>query len=169
MRLSSAFCPRYRDAHAQPSPANPGYTAEELAHQLTLSGSRLLVTHAASLPAATEAAKIAGLPLDRVIVLGRTPSPSRHPTVDELVAAGLSKLPQFVERRLSPGEAKTKVAFLCFSSGTTGKPKAVQVSHYAMISNVIQVRLAIGKGPRYAPGDVALGGAFSFSKCCLHS
>lgn len=139
------------------TPANPGYNAEELTHQLTLSESRLIVTHVASLPAATAAAKQAGIPLDRVVVIGAASSPRPHSTVQELVAAGLSKLPVFEERRLRPGEAKTKLALLCFSSGTTGKPKAVSVSHYAMVANIIQNKLAIGKAPRYAPGDVAFG------------
>ena len=133
-------------------------TAEELAHQLTLSESRLLVTHAASLPAAQVAAQTAGIPPERIIVLGAKPSGSAYATVEELIASGLSRLPTFVERRLAPGEAKKKLAFLCFSSGTTGKPKAVSVSHYSMISNNIQMRQCIGKAPRYEAGDVVLGG-----------
>ena len=92
------------------------------------------------------------------MVIGATSSPRPHATVEELVAAGLSKLPVFEERQLRPGEAKTKLALLCFSSGTTGKPKAVSVSHYAMVANIIQNKLAIGKSPRYEPGDVAFGG-----------
>ena len=116
-----------------------------------------MITHVGSLPAAVAAARIAGIPDDRVIVLGPTAA-APHATVEELVAAGLSKPSVFVERRLAPGEAKRKLAFLCFSSGTTGKPKAVEVSHYCMIANVIQGVLAIGKPPRYLPGDVVLGG-----------
>jgi 4-coumarate--CoA ligase len=59
-------------------------------------------------------------------VLLNSPSNSvylAHSTLDDLVAEGLNKEPHFVERRLQPREAKTKVAFLSFSSGTTGKPK----------------------------------------------
>lgn len=142
-------------------PANPSYTADELVHQLTLTDSRLLVTHSASFSAAVSAAKTVGLPLDRVVIIDSRPASvsAVHPTIDELVQAGLSKPAVYEERRLKAGEAKTKLAFLCFSSGTTGKPKAVAVSHYAMVANVLQVRLAIGKAPRYVPGDVSLGGA----------
>lgn len=138
-------------------PANPSYTAEELSHQLALSESRLIVTHAASLATAKAAAKSTGIPLDRVIVLGATSQLAPHATVEGLITTGLSKTPAFVERRLNPGEAKTKIAFLCFSSGTTGKPKAVSVSHYAMVANTVQNKLAIGKAPRYEPGDIVLG------------
>ncbi len=137
-------------------------------HQITLTQSSLLVTHSSSLSAALSAAKTAGIPPDRVIIIDslEQAGPSIHVTVDELVAAGLTKQPMFVEKRLKPGEAKRKVALLCFSSGTTGKPKAVEVPHYAMVANVIQVALAIGSAPRYVPGDVALGGKRSFSHAC---
>jgi acyl-coenzyme A synthetase/AMP-(fatty) acid ligase len=43
--------------------------------------------------------------------------------VDDLIQNGLRSESNFVERKLQKGEAKTKVAFLSFSSGTTGKPK----------------------------------------------
>lgn len=73
-------------------------------------------------------------------------------------------MPVFVEKRLAPGEAKKKLAFLCFSSGTTGKPKAVEVSHYAMIANIIQSAMALGPAPRYEVADIVLGGEIFASK-----
>src|ERR1700683_3768261 len=59
-------------------------------------------------------------------------SPSVQYTLEDLVAEGLNIEPHFVERRLAPREAKTKVAFLSFSSGTTGRPK---VCNYANINS----------------------------------
>ena len=127
---------------------------------MTLSESRLLITHAASLPTAQVAAQSAGIPPERIVVLGEMPSGSPLSNVEDLIASGLARLPTFVERRLGPGEAKQKLAFLCFSSGTTGKPKAVAISHYSMIANNMQMRPFIGKAPRYEPGDIVLGGEF---------
>lgn len=53
-------------------------------------------------------------------------------TVQELINRGSGELnvdgPKFFERKLSKGEAKDKIAFFSFSSGTTGKPK-VRASH----------------------------------------
>lgn len=74
----------------------------------------------------------------------------------------------YTERALRPGEGKTKLAFLSFSSGTTGKPKAVAIPHYALISNVLQMakfhrlmdptyEVPLEKR-RFRVGDVALGG-----------
>lgn len=75
---------------------------------------------------ALSAARITNLPVDRIILL-KLPANSTpvapHATLDELISEGLSKEPHFVERRLNFGEAKKKLAFLNFSSGTTGKPK----------------------------------------------
>ena len=73
-----------------------------------------------------KAAKMSGIPHDRLVLLGGpervTPNFSGH-NVHNLIEHGLTQEANFVERRLEPGEAKTKVALLLFSSGTTGKPK----------------------------------------------
>lgn len=39
---------------------------------------------------------------------------------------------------------KTDVAFLAYSSGTTGQPKGVRLSHYNITSNILQISLADG-------------------------
>ncbi|KAH9969756.1 hypothetical protein BC827DRAFT_1162590, partial [Russula dissimulans] len=52
-----------------------------------------------------------------------------------LIEHGLGQDPKFVERQLDPGEARR--SRVCFSSGTTVKPKAVEISHYAIIGNLI--------------------------------
>ncbi|KAF4605021.1 hypothetical protein EYR40_003804 [Pleurotus pulmonarius] len=120
------------------STANPSYTTDELVYQLQISGSNIIFAHPGSLEIAAEAATKAGIPQDRVIVLDSVPG-SPHKTVPEMVSFGLRQPVSFVERRLEAGEAKTKLAFLCFSSGTTGKPKAVAISHFAVIANVVQL------------------------------
>lgn len=44
--------------------------------------------------------------------------------VDDLIAKGLIEKPCFVEKKLIAGENKATLSYLCFSSGTTGNPKA---------------------------------------------
>jgi 4-coumarate--CoA ligase len=106
-------------------PSNPSYVDEELVYQLQTTHSKLIITHLAVLNTVLSAARKVGLPTDRIVLLESSANSDTHIhfTLDDLIAEGLSKEPHFVERRLAPGEAKTKVAFLNFSSGTTGKPK----------------------------------------------
>jgi long-subunit acyl-CoA synthetase (AMP-forming) len=110
------------------STANPASNAEELVYHLGISGSTSIIAHSNVLPVAIEAAKMSGIPHDRLVILGGpervTPNFSGY-NVHSLIEHGLSQEANFVERRLGPGEARTKVALLLFSSGTTGKPKVV--------------------------------------------
>ncbi len=52
------------------SPANPGYTAEELAFQLKDAGAKALITQKPFLATARKAAELVGLPDDRIILMG---------------------------------------------------------------------------------------------------
>lgn len=143
--------------------ANPDYSADELLYQLKLTKATTMFTCAAGLQAAEEACRNAGIPRDRIVVIdSRSTYFASFPTVGNLIELGLSKYTLFEERKLNPREAKTKVALLNFSSGTTGRPKAVAISHYAVIANVIQLAFygqakeCYGPATRYRPGQCAL-------------
>jgi len=87
-----------------------------------------IIAHPDVLPVAMKAAEHLSIPHDRLVRFGGpgrvTPNFSGH-NVHDLVEHGLNQEAKFLECRLEPGEAKTKVAFLLFSSGTTGKPKVL--------------------------------------------
>ncbi|PIL29048.1 transporter [Ganoderma sinense ZZ0214-1] len=155
--------------------SNPMYTSEELAHQLELSKARLLFVHPAMLAVATQAAHTVGLPYDRIVLFDSIPT-SPHPNLQELIKFGLGSRQEYTERRLKPGEARTKLALLLFSSGTTGKPKAVMVSHYGLVANIVQVAQYIkptdesvpSEWRRFHVGDVSLGVLPFFHAYGLH-
>lgn len=145
--------------------ANPAYTAEELIYQVNTTKAKLLITHSVSLQTAEATAKETGIPSSNIIVIDDYKG-SAYPTIRSLIKAGLSKDATFVERRLRPGEARTKLALLNFSSGTTGQPKAVAIPHIAVIANVIQMAFQVKMNENYAPwselryrpGDVVYAG-----------
>ncbi|KAF9460146.1 phenylacetyl-CoA ligase [Collybia nuda] len=147
------------------TPANPGYMVEELVHQLHATKAALLVIHPTFLDTAHKAAQIAGLPNDRIILIEDPPyseTTSKHTSINNLVDFGSNAPQNFIEARLKPGEARTTLAFLSFSSGTTGKPKAVAIPHYSVIANIIQMATHYKindkswKEKRMIPGDVAI-------------
>ncbi|KIK62621.1 hypothetical protein GYMLUDRAFT_42071 [Collybiopsis luxurians FD-317 M1] len=141
------------------SPMSSTSTVSELGYQLKLIKSSLMFVHEDCLSVALEAISNAGLTGIPIIVI----ESSRNDlyTVDQLVDLG-NLLPPYPELHLSPGEAKEKIAFLSFSSGTTGMPKAVMLSHYNIICNIIQMAAfhrvfdsSIERDEqRFRPGDV---------------
>jgi 4-coumarate--CoA ligase len=113
-------------AHNWLSPANPSFSQDELVYQLTTTKARFILVHPDSLPIALSACRTAGIPEIHIALFDNDPNSTSiqsFPTLNDLITTGLSQEPNFVERQLDPGESKTRLAFLCFSSGTTGHPK----------------------------------------------
>ncbi|KAI9452564.1 phenylacetyl-CoA ligase [Lactarius psammicola] len=122
------------------SNSNPAYTFEEITHQLRLTKATTIIVHSQFLKTALEACKEVGLPAERIVIMDQATFDAPHTTVEQLIQDGLSHNANFIERKLGEGEAKTKIAFLCLSSGTTGPPKAVAIPHYSVIANTLQIR-----------------------------
>ncbi|KKA25449.1 Photinus-luciferin 4-monooxygenase (ATP-hydrolyzing) [Rasamsonia emersonii CBS 393.64] len=123
------------------SPANPTYTVDELAFQLKNSGAKALVTQVPMLPVAREAAQKAGIPEDRVILMGDARDPearAKHFTS----IRNISGASRYRKTKIDP---KKDLAFLVYSSGTTGLPKGVMLSHCNIVSNVCQNHRADGR------------------------
>lgn len=94
------------------SPANPTYTPEELANQLQDSGAKALITQKPFLEVARKAAALAGLPVDRILLLGDGRDETgvhRHWT--DITARGASVQPQ--KAAIDP---KKDLAYLVYSS-----------------------------------------------------
>ena len=119
------------------SPANPAYTVDELAFQLKDSGAKGLVTQLPYIKNAQEAAKKAGIPLDRVIVIGdqRDPSHAVKHFTSIRNTSGATRL-----RRTKMKNPADDLAFLVYSSGTTGHPKGVMLTHRNIVSNTLMIK-----------------------------
>ncbi|KAI5795113.1 hypothetical protein EDC01DRAFT_654116 [Geopyxis carbonaria] len=115
------------------TPANPAYTVGELTFQLKDSGAKAIATIPSLIPTAVAAATAAGIPEDRILIIGdKRTRPYKH--WRELIDPSTS-----VKWRKGKFDVKKDVAFLVYSSGTTGLPKGVMLSHQNITSNVLQL------------------------------
>ncbi|KAJ5368561.1 uncharacterized protein N7496_008321 [Penicillium cataractarum] len=122
------------------SPANPAYTVRELASQLKSSGAKALVTQLPYLKNAKAAAKQAGIPESHIIIIGDQHDPESK--VKHFTSLfNISGTTQFHKAKVNP---EKDLAFLVYSSGTTGMPKGVMLSHRNIVANVLQ--LDVGEG-----------------------
>jgi acyl-CoA synthetase (AMP-forming)/AMP-acid ligase II len=116
--------------------ANPLLTADELAEQLRDAGATMLLTVPPHLEKARAAAEQAHV--DEVFVLGDAEGATPF-------AALLREDGQAPSVSIDPRE---DLVALPYSSGTTGLPKGVMLTHHNLVANVCQIEVADGMAER---------------------
>jgi acyl-CoA synthetase (AMP-forming)/AMP-acid ligase II len=109
------------------TPINPLYTDHEISHQLKDAGARFLVTVPACLDKANDAAREANI--EEVFVFGEADGATPFASL-------------FGEERLEeqvPVNPSEDLVVLPYSSGTTGLPKGVMLTHRNLIANIKQM------------------------------
>ncbi|MCS5733644.1 AMP-binding protein [Herbiconiux daphne] len=107
---------------------NSLYTVGEIANQLNSAEAHWLFTVSALLPQAAEAAAAVGIADDHLVVIDGADG---HPALRDLL----------FDRAAPPDvqfDPATHVAVLPYSSGTTGHPKGVMLTHRNLVANVLQ-------------------------------
>jgi acyl-CoA synthetase (AMP-forming)/AMP-acid ligase II len=132
-------------AGAAASPVNALYTPADLAHQLRDAGARILFSSPSGLERARAAVAEPGVRVAEIVVLG-DPAPGPSP-VPETRLADLLASQAPAPRVAVDGD---DLAALPYSSGTTGLPKGVQLTHRNLVANLLQMQplLRIHPGSR---------------------
>ncbi|KAF9361977.1 hypothetical protein BGX26_008149 [Mortierella sp. AD094] len=109
---------------------NHSYTLDEVVHQLKDSGAKYMVTTIDLLPTATKAAEICGIASDAILLFGP----------DDPTSGTRSYKSIYAKRLATPVKIDMEeIAYLCYSSGTTGRSKGVMLTHGSITANLAQI------------------------------
>jgi long-chain acyl-CoA synthetase len=124
------FCAAYHAttmAGGIPTLLNPTYREREVRYQLENSGAAILITNGPNV----EGINLAGLPHLRRVFTTRQQAQGSEP-FSNLLRLAKASLP------VPDRSSQETLAALPYSSGTTGLPKGVMLSHFNLIANIFQ-------------------------------
>lgn len=128
--------------------ANPAYTPRELAHQLKDADPRFVLAAENCLDRAFEASDVVGIDKSRIFLFsdlpidctGRIQVPVARQQHWSTLLADPKVGRNFAWKELKSPDLSSRTAVLIYSSGTTGLPKGVELSHRSIIANMLQLK-----------------------------
>lgn len=133
-----------------------------MVHQIKNTGATVILVHPSLLKTTSAAAQQAGFPQDRLFQFSDQPNQPVSGVQDwrEMIATPEATV-GYAWPEMTPSEASTTVATVNYSSGTTGLPKGVCISHANLIANLDQAiytkYLHKGHGPHDHPPERWVG------------
>ncbi|GFF58215.1 4-coumarate--CoA ligase-like 2 [Aspergillus udagawae] len=130
-------------------PLHPTSTAEEITTHLTKARCRLIFTCRPLMPTCRNVAGELSIPSDRIFTIAVSDQYMYEPALDgsgkdkfqsleELVIQG-SQLAPFPPLQWDRERGRSQVAYFCATSGTSGKQKLAMLTHYGLITNLLQI------------------------------
>ncbi|CAH2041117.1 unnamed protein product, partial [Iphiclides podalirius] len=113
---------------------NPNYTAYEVQRQINMSHTKLIIAYSEIVPTVKQALQLCKTKIPIIAINSENPLPEGTVSYKEIIEdehVDLNILRE-VERTADD------VAFLPYSSGTTGLPKGVELTNYNIVANVEQ-------------------------------
>ena len=121
--------------------ANPIYTVNEVSYQMKVLDASVLFVHPSLLESGLKAAKEAGIPQNRIFLFDDVESKQIKGIEDWRSMLGSDMdAEKWTWDPLEGKAAEDTVACINFSSGTTGLPKGVCISHANLIANASQTK-----------------------------
>lgn len=108
---------------------NPLYTSHEIEYQLEITNAKIIIVHPACMDRVFPIAKARGIVM---ITLGETDGVAKG--INDIISS-VSEYDTKLFGKVSPNDILT----IPFSSGTTGKPKGVVLSHRNVAANILQM------------------------------
>ncbi|KAH7119862.1 acyl-CoA synthetases/AMP-acid ligases II [Dendryphion nanum] len=116
---------------------NPLSTEYEIAHCLDISKPAVVAADSSTWPTLSKAAKSHCMPALKVISIDDNHVTSQNTTSLSALFDQKKSLPPF---DLSKRDSREHTAVVCFSSGTSGKAKGVELSHYNVVASMLGLR-----------------------------